>query len=112
MSSVPANRRGIASGFRNTMFNVGFTSSYGLSILFLTTGISYSSLSLLLQGLGTATTLMAARSEFFVGFKISMLILAIIQAIPIVPTILWGHDPNSSSNEDQVSSNNLTGLDI
>ncbi|MDG6908699.1 MAG: MFS transporter [Nitrososphaerota archaeon] len=112
MSSVPANRRGIASGFRNTMFNIGFTSSYGLSILFLTAGISYSSLSSLLQGIGTEAVLVAAKSEFFIGFKISMLILAAIQAAPIVPTILWGHDPPSSSNEDQVTSDTLTDSDI
>ncbi len=49
MYPVPADRIGIASAFRNTLFNVGFTASYGLIILFLTFGIPYETLSLLLQ---------------------------------------------------------------
>lgn len=112
MSSVPANRRGIASGFRNTMFNIGFTSSYGLSILFLTTGIPYSSLSSLLQGIGTQTALIAAKSEFFSGFRIAILVVAIIQAIPILPTILWGREDLESSKEDRRTGDDLGNLKI
>ncbi len=50
VSSVPVNRTGIASGFRQTMFNVGLTASYGAAILFLTFGIPYALLSPLVQG--------------------------------------------------------------
>lgn len=95
MGSVPANRTGIASAFRNTMFNVGFTASYGLIILLLTFGIPYNSFSLLLQNVGPESIMSLARQEFFNGFRIATLTLAIIDAIAIVPSAVRGHDAPS-----------------
>ena len=49
MNSVPTSRRGMASGFLNAMFGIGFTISYGLTIHFITFGIKYNTFSIILQ---------------------------------------------------------------
>ena len=90
VSAVPVNRTGIASGFRQTMFNVGLTASYGAAILFLTFGIPYALLSPLVQGTIAPSLLTLARSEFLNGFKIALIILAAINAAAIVPSLMRG----------------------
>ncbi|MHB2037664.1 MAG: MFS transporter [Nitrososphaerales archaeon] len=94
MSSVPANRRGIANGFRSTMYNIGFASSYGLVILFITFGMPYNSFSLLLQGNGA---LSFVRVEFLNGFRIAALMLAILDGIAIIPSPMKGVKETPSS---------------
>ncbi len=90
VSGVPTNRIGIASGFRQTMFNIGITASYGISVLFLTSGISYALLSPLIQGTIQPSMLALARSEFLVGFRIALIILAAINASAIFPSLMRG----------------------
>lgn len=91
VSGVPANRIGIASGFRQTMFNVGMTASYGVAILFLTFGIPYALLSPLVQGvIVEPSELVTARAEFLVGFRIALIILAVINAAAIAPSLMRG----------------------
>jgi len=90
VSSVPVNRIGIASGFRQTMFNVGITASYGVAILFLTFGIPYALLSPLIEGTIAPALLAVARSDFLEGFKIALIILAAINAGAIVPSLMRG----------------------
>jgi len=90
VGSVPTNRIGIASGFRQTMFNVGITASYGISILFLTFGIPYTLLSPLIQGTLSPALLTIARSEFLTGFRIALIVLAAINAAAIVPSLARG----------------------
>ena len=96
MGSVPENRRGIASGFRQTMFNTGATSSYGLVILFLTFGISYVTLASLIQGLGGTSAILAARTDFFDGFKIAAFLFGVIDAAAIIPSAMRGNAGISS----------------
>jgi MFS family permease len=88
MSSVPANRIGIASGFRNTMFNVGVTISYGLVILFLTFGIPYGTFSPLLEGTISQSLVSLAKEEFINGFRIATLLLTVIEVAAIVPSAM------------------------
>lgn len=92
MASVPANRTGIASAFRNLMYGAGNTASYGLAILLITLGIPYGNLSQLLQNIGPTSVIAAARVEFFEGFKIAMLIFGVISALGIVPSASRGQD--------------------
>lgn len=100
MSSVPANRVGVAAGFRNTTFNVSQTTSYGLLILFMTLGISYGHLSDLIQGVGGQTALGLARLEFFHGMRIAVLILGSLNAAAILPSALRGQrKPETSLDE-------------
>lgn len=91
MGSVPSNRTGVASAFRNTMFQTGVTISYGLVIFLLTLGIPYSSFSALLQGITQGPALELARSEFFNGFRLTCIILAIIDAVAIIPSLMRGN---------------------
>ncbi len=91
MGSVPADRRGVASAFRQTMNNVGWTLSYGLVILFMTFGIPYQSLSQLLQGTqGTGSSASLAMSEFLKGFHIAALALTVVEVAAIIPSALRG----------------------
>ena len=91
MSSVPPNRRGIASGFRQTMFNTGTALSYGLIVLFITFGIPYAAFSNLLQSSGVlSASFSVARLQFVNGFRIAAMLLAIIDAIAIIPSAMRG----------------------
>jgi EmrB/QacA subfamily drug resistance transporter len=91
MGSVPAARRGVASGFQSTMFNVGFTSAYGLSVLFISFGIPYDKFTLLLQGTKAASSeLFLAKSQFLAGFHIANLLLAVIAFFAVVPSLVRG----------------------
>lgn len=90
ISGVPLNRTGIASGFRQTMFNVGLTASYGASILFLTFGIPYVLLSPLVQGTIAPALLSLATREFFSGFRIALIILAAVNGAAIAPSLMRG----------------------
>ncbi|MDA4131094.1 MAG: MFS transporter, partial [Thaumarchaeota archaeon] len=84
MSSVPANRRGVASAFRNTVGNVGLTASAGIAILLITTGISYSSLSSLIENIAPQSALMLLKEEFVNGFRITCIVLAILNCVAVV----------------------------
>jgi len=99
MGSVPPNRVGIASGFRQTMFNVGLTCSYGLTILLLTLGIPYGVLSQLLQSTASHATNSFALLEFLSGFRIAMFSLAVIDSIAIIPSAIRGSIDITVENE-------------
>jgi len=88
MGSVPPNRVGIASGFRNTMYNVGSTISYGLVVLLITIGTPYATFTQLLQGTAQHSLLML--SQFLSGFRIAALVLGIINGIAILPSAIRG----------------------
>ena len=90
MRSVPPNRRGVASGFRTTMFNVGGTASAGLAILLITTGIPYTVFSNLLRSLSPATLGQLPEQEFINGFKVAAFVFAIINTCAIIPSFLRG----------------------
>lgn len=96
MNSVPSNRRGVSSGFLNAMFGVGFTISYGLTILFITFGIRYSVLSSLVQHNMPGPLLPFAQIQFFNGFHICALILTVISLIAAIPASL---KPNITTNQ-------------
>ena len=88
MGSVPANRRGIASGFRMTMMNVGLTASAGLAVLLITLGIPYNSFSTLLESVNPLSSPALVRSEFLAGFRMAVLVLAILNSIAVLPSSL------------------------
>jgi EmrB/QacA subfamily drug resistance transporter len=89
MGSVPANRRGIASAFRTTTFNIGLTASSGIAVLLLSLVVPYSILTGLITG---ATTSLSANAgaQFLSGFKTAVLVLAILNTIGIIPSALRG----------------------
>lgn len=90
MRSVPPNRRGVASGFRTTMFNVGGTASAGLAILLITTGIPYYVFSSLIRSMDPAALGQLPEQEFVSGFKVAALVFAVINTCAIIPSFLRG----------------------
>jgi MFS family permease len=90
MSSVPPVRRGIASAFMSTIFNIGFTASYGLVVLLIATGIPYTSFSSLLQNAHLLPVGSILRVEFLNGFHFTAIILSIIVGITIILSLLIG----------------------
>lgn len=101
MGSVPPNRRGIASGFRTTTFNIGLTASYGIAVLLLSLVVPYSTLAGLISG-STTILVSAAKIQFLSGFKIAVLVVAILNTIGIVPSAMRGPKP-SLAKEPQSS---------
>ena len=95
MGSVPSVRRGIASSFRQTMFNAGQTCGYGLAVLFLTMGIPYSLLSQLIQSSAAFSTTSLPRLEFLSGFRDACILLAVLEVIAIVPSAMRGQAQES-----------------
>ena len=91
MGSVPPNRRGIASAFRATTFNVGITASYGIAILLVSIVVPYHTMTDLIQGiLPTASNLTLAREQFLGGFRIAVFVLAVVNTLGIIPSALRG----------------------
>ncbi|MGI0092247.1 MAG: MFS transporter [Nitrososphaerales archaeon] len=91
MSSVPPDRRGIASGLRSMMFNLGLTVSYGLVVVLITIGIPYGIFTQLLEGTAASPLVIAAaRMEFVNGFRIAAFVLALITAAAIIPSWMRG----------------------
>ena len=86
MGSVPPNRRGIASGFRMTLSNIGDTASFGLAILIMTFSIPYTTLNNLVQSYSNQTAISPiAKEEFVLGFQVVAIVLAAINTIAIIP---------------------------
>lgn len=100
MRSVPANRRGIAASFRQTMFNVGGTASYGLIILFMTFGIPYEKLNPLLQGTVPQSAIEASRVQFVHGFHIAAILMAVLTAVAIIPSAMRGGKLNEKEETE------------
>ncbi len=92
MGSVPANRRGIASAFRVTTFNVGLTASAGLAVLLLSLVVPYNTLTGLITGSTATTTSLVSNgaAQFMGGFKTAVFVLAILNCIGIIPSALRG----------------------
>ena len=59
-------------------------------VVFLTFGIPYMLLSPLMQGITPAASFVLARAEFLDGFRIALIILAIINSAAIIPSLVRG----------------------
>ena len=90
MSSVPPERRGVASGMRSMMYNLGLTLSYGLVIVLITQGIPYPEFSQLLQGTVPPSIASIAKTEFLSGFRITSLVFGIVMVFAIIPSWIRG----------------------
>src|SRR3989442_1237436 len=90
MGSVPPERRGIASGFRATFFNVGYTISLNLAILITTFSVPYVLVTQIIASGNTASISDADRMLFAQGIKTTYLWLAGINTLAILPSLLRG----------------------
>src|SRR5438309_6375841 len=94
MGSVPPERRGIASGFRATFFNVGYTISLNLAILITTFTVPYALVTQIIQSVNPAGISVADRILFAQGIKTTYLWLAGINTLAILPSLLRGGRAN------------------
>src|SRR5207245_1976269 len=94
MGSVPPERRGIASGFRATFFNVGYTISLNLAILITTFTVPYALVTRIIASGNTAGISDAERMLFAQGIKSTYLWLAGINTLAILPSLLRGRRSN------------------
>ena len=94
MGSVPPVRRGIASGFRATFFNVGYTISLNLAILITTFTVPYALVTQIIRsgcnGISAADCILFAQ-----GLKTTYLWLAGLNTLAILPSMLRGRRTNA-----------------
>jgi hypothetical protein len=89
MGSVPVRRRAVASAVRATFFNVGYTLSLNLVILLMTISLPLSQITQILTSL-TPTTLTVDRMAFAAAIDRVYVVMAVINAVAIIPSILRG----------------------
>jgi EmrB/QacA subfamily drug resistance transporter len=89
MGSVPPHRRGIASGVRGTVFNIGFTVSINLAILLMATVAPYSLISRVIASNGALIGPGSIRL-FVESLQKTYIWLAVINATAIIPSLLRG----------------------
>ncbi|MEM3768784.1 MAG: MFS transporter [Nitrososphaerales archaeon] len=88
MGSVPAQRRGIASAFRATFFNVGFTISLNLAVLIMTFTVPYSIVTNIISSTNPIIIPEADKILFNEGLKNTYLWLALLNTAAIPPSML------------------------
>jgi EmrB/QacA subfamily drug resistance transporter len=95
MRSVPAERRGVASAVRSTIFNSGAVISISLVAAILVTELPYQTASGMLSGtLGTITA--AEQLGFLDGIRSALLVSAALSLIGIIPSAMKGSDQPAS----------------
>lgn len=90
MGSVPSERRGIASAFRATFFNMGFVISLNLAILIMTFTIPYGIVSQIIASVNPVTITQADKVLFADSLKSTYFWMGILNSIAIVPSMLRG----------------------
>ncbi len=90
MGSVPAHRRGVASGVRSTFFNIGFVLSFNIVILVLTFYLPYSLITHIISSEGSQTALNTDATVFSGAIDKVFLVLAAINTAAIIPSLLRG----------------------
>ncbi len=90
MGSVPTFRRGVASGLRATFFNLGLTLSFHVVILVLAFYLPYTVLTSVISSVGVAGASVQTRDIFAGGLDRVYLVLAVINTIGLVPSLLRG----------------------
>ncbi len=90
MGAVPAERRGIASAFRATFFNVGFVISLNLAILIMTFTIPYGLVSQIVST-GSALGISVTDKMLFAdSLRSAYFWMGVLNTIAIVPSMLRG----------------------
>jgi len=90
MGSVPAHRRGVASGFRATFFNIGFVLSFNIVILVLTLYLPYGLITQIISSEGAINTITADAARFAGALDNVFIVLTVINTVAIVPSLLRG----------------------
>jgi len=95
MSSVPEKRRGIASAFRSTFFQVGFVISLNLAVLIMTSVIPFQTITEVISAINPISISESDRLLFLKGLSHTYFWLAIINLVAIAPSVLRGSSKNT-----------------
>ena len=90
MGAVPSERRGIASAFRATFFNVGFVISLNLAILIMTFTIPFVDVSAIIAAANPLNIGLAEKIQFAAALRNAYLWMAVINTLAIIPSMLRG----------------------
>jgi len=90
MSSVPAKRRGIASAFRATFFQVGYVISLNAAVLIMTLAVPYQTITYVISSINPITITATDKVLFMKGLSTTYFWLAIVNVAAIPPSVLRG----------------------
>jgi EmrB/QacA subfamily drug resistance transporter len=90
MGCVAEHRRGIASGFRATFFQIGLAVSLNLAILIMTFVVPFQTITHILTSLDPVQISDVERGLFMQGLSTAYFWLALINLTAIVPSVLRG----------------------
>jgi EmrB/QacA subfamily drug resistance transporter len=90
MSSVPEKRRGIASAFRATFFQVGYVISLNAAVLIMTLVVPYQTITYVISTLNPITITASDKVLFMKGLSTAYFWLAIVNVLAIPPSVLRG----------------------
>ncbi len=90
MGSVPASRRGVASGLRGTFFNIGFLLSFNLVIIVLTLYLPYSQISAIIASAAGTAVSIGDKAKFSSALDKVFLVMTVINTMAIIPSLLRG----------------------
>jgi len=90
MGCVPSERRGVASAFRSTVFQIGFTVSLNLAVLLMTLTIPFVQLTQIMTSLDPVAISGPDKLLFVEGIQNAYIGLAVLNTAAIVPSVLRG----------------------
>ncbi len=97
MGSVPAERRGVTSAIRATLFNTGSVVSIGMVAAIITTAIPYSTVSAIISG-GSVVLTASEASGFVEGIRRGFFVAALITIPAIIASSSRGKDTRSNDS--------------
>jgi EmrB/QacA subfamily drug resistance transporter len=100
MGSVPSERRGIASAFRATFFNMGFVVSLNLAILIMTFTIPYTTVSQIIAAAPGIAITGPDKVLFADSLKSTYFWMGVLNTIAIVPSMLRGRRARTNGGVD------------
>ena len=90
MSSVPEKRRGIASAFRATFFQVGYVISLNAAVLIMTSEVPYGLITQIISAINPLSITASDKLLFMRGLSSAYFWLAIVNVTAILPSVLRG----------------------
>jgi hypothetical protein len=90
MGSVPENRRGIASAFRATFFQVGYVISLNAAVLIMTFVVPYQTITQVISAVNPISITSSDKLLFMKGLSTTYFWLAIVNVAAILPSVLRG----------------------
>ncbi|HKM76491.1 MAG TPA: MFS transporter [Candidatus Bathyarchaeia archaeon] len=91
MGSVPEKRRGIASAFRATFFQVGFVISINVAVLIMTFVVPYQTITQVVSSVNPISLSASDKRLFIEGLGSAHFWLAIVNLAAIPPSVLRGN---------------------